>query len=177
MDAINKRGIVQNLTFKDVLWCLTVPATYDQDSRAAMERIAAMAGLIRSVAGVDNGGSPHPLKIVLEPEASSVWILNHFNRSDLTITAKLFALEFLEDYNSTSCFSANLERLTWFILLFDVYIIRAHVSMSQVVDAGGGTVDLVVHRRNNNTIREVVPGTGDLCGGMIMFLVYFYSVH
>jgi hypothetical protein len=37
-----------------------------------------------------------------------------------------------------------------------------------VVDAGGGTVDLVVHKKEGDALREVHPGTGGLCGGRVV---------
>lgn len=128
IDQIRKRAVVDQLQVKDVQWCITVPATYDQAARVTMEQIAMRAGLVLDPA-LDNGASPHPIVIVLEPEAASVWCLRHFAQSGGDVSQSI---------------ESGLPYL--------------------VVDAGGGTVDLVVHKKEGDALREVHPGTGGLCG-------------
>ena len=72
-----------SLTFRDVQWCLTVPAQWQQTQRVAMEAAAVTAGLVRAAEGPDNGGSPWPVSIVLEPEAASVFCFCLLRRNDV----------------------------------------------------------------------------------------------
>lgn len=54
------------LTKQDIQWCITVPSIWDNSAKERMRNCMIDAGLVD---GVD--GSPHPLMIVLEPEAAS----------------------------------------------------------------------------------------------------------
>jgi hypothetical protein len=90
IDQIRKRAVVDQLQVKDVQWCITVPATYDQAARVTMEQIAMRAGLVLDPA-LDNGASPHPIVIVLEPEAASVWCLRYFAQSGGDVSQSMFA--------------------------------------------------------------------------------------
>ncbi|KAG0579405.1 hypothetical protein KC19_4G096100 [Ceratodon purpureus] len=58
-----------HLTMADVQWCVTVPSIWDDHAKKQMQVCVARGGLIRSVDSP--AGSPHPLSIVLEPEAAS----------------------------------------------------------------------------------------------------------
>jgi hypothetical protein len=55
----------------DIQWCLTVPAIWENNEKQEMKEIAQLAGL------VGQGGSPHPLLIVLEPEAAALYCTKH----------------------------------------------------------------------------------------------------
>ena len=74
LDTINNTGAAVQM--KNVKWCLTVPATWDQSARVKMEEAAVKAGMIANADGPDNGGSHHSLAIILEPEAASVYCFN-----------------------------------------------------------------------------------------------------
>ena len=87
---ITSLNVLGQVTARDAQWSLTVPATWDQASRAAMERIAQTAGLIRGTLGTDNGGSIHPIRIVLEPEAASVYCYGFLHRTAQESFAKVF---------------------------------------------------------------------------------------
>lgn len=92
---------------KDIQWCITVPAIWNDNGKATMCEAMQMAGL---VCGPNSSkGSPHEVLCVLEPEAASM--------------ASLKELE---------AFSSNIDK---------PYI---------VVDVGGGTVDIVVHKKQNS---------------------------
>lgn len=66
-----------NLAPTDLKWCLTVPAQWSPEARRATYQAAVKAGLVRDPNNpADNGGSPHPLVIVLEPEAASIFCFN-----------------------------------------------------------------------------------------------------
>ena len=71
------------LTMSDVQWCVTVPSIWDDHAKKQMETCMARAGLIRS--SNSPSGSPHPLSIVLEPEAASCYC--HRNMPDLELKA------------------------------------------------------------------------------------------
>ena len=48
-----------------------MPATWDEDAKRVMKLCAELAGLVQ---GPENqSGSPHPLKLFIEPEAASVY--------------------------------------------------------------------------------------------------------
>ncbi|KAG0590424.1 hypothetical protein M758_1G094100 [Ceratodon purpureus] len=68
-----------DLTMESVQWCVTVPSIWDDHAKKQMEVCMARAGLIGSAQSA--GGSPHPLSIVLEPEAASCYC--HRNMPDL----------------------------------------------------------------------------------------------
>lgn len=70
-----------DLTMDSVQWCVTVPSIWDDHAKKQMEVCMARAGLIRTLQSPD--GSPHPLSIVLEPEAASCYC--HRNMPDLEL--------------------------------------------------------------------------------------------
>ncbi|KAG0580945.1 hypothetical protein KC19_4G212300 [Ceratodon purpureus] len=65
----NKFG--SHITLEDVEWCLTVPAVWNEHAKKEMRLCAEMAGLVQEQD--DDAGSPHPLKLLIEPEAASVY--------------------------------------------------------------------------------------------------------
>jgi hypothetical protein len=84
LEPINAQALSaggETITFKDIKWCLTVPAQWSMAARSAMHTAAKMAGMVRGE-GADNGGSAFPLLLVLEPEAASVFCLNRVANPD-----------------------------------------------------------------------------------------------
>eukprot|EP00243_Klebsormidium_subtile_P006773 TRINITY_DN2924_c0_g1_i2.p1 TRINITY_DN2924_c0_g1~~TRINITY_DN2924_c0_g1_i2.p1 ORF type:complete len:437 (-),score=77.34 TRINITY_DN2924_c0_g1_i2:1107-2417(-) len=57
-------------TEDSIQWCLTVPAMWSNKAKEVMKQVAANAGLV----GPTN---PHPVLIVLEPEAASIFANHH----------------------------------------------------------------------------------------------------
>ncbi|MCO5548964.1 hypothetical protein L7F22_002428 [Adiantum nelumboides] len=116
---------------RDVQWCLTVPAIWDERAKQVMKVCAEKAGMVKGgscpISGADP--SPFPLGIILEPEAASVYCQHKAKALKLMQGDKLL-----------------------------------------VVDVGGGTIDLVVHRKADNDpksfkVDEVVGSYGDTGGG------------
>ncbi|CAM6108423.1 unnamed protein product [Calypogeia fissa] len=64
------------LTMEDIQWCLTVPAIWDDRSKQEMKICASMAGMTKGaecpLESADMA-SPHPVIIVIEPEAASFY--------------------------------------------------------------------------------------------------------
>ena len=123
-----------------------------------MYRAAQQAGLIEDSAGT-NQGSKHPLSIVLEPEAASLYC---FNKRINPITAS--RAQAGEPYLVVG-------------LLMDEFICFSNYILP---DCGGGTVDLIVHKFARDEsgsfhVEEVSEASGDLCGGTFVdakFLEY-----
>lgn len=64
------------VTRRDVQWCLTVPAMWDDRAKHHMRSCAERAGMVAGLfCPAERAGeaSPHPLRIVLESEAASVY--------------------------------------------------------------------------------------------------------
>lgn len=61
-----QRKFGAHLTMAVVQWCITVPSIWNDFAKATMKSCMAAAGLVQ---GAD--GSPHPLIVVLEPEAAA----------------------------------------------------------------------------------------------------------
>lgn len=72
-----QRGYGERWSMRDVQWCLTVPAMWDDRAKQLMGSYAEEAGLVQK-SGSSSEGSPHPLRIVLEPEAASIYCLTAF---------------------------------------------------------------------------------------------------
>ncbi|CAM6123017.1 unnamed protein product [Calypogeia fissa] len=100
----NKFG--DHIVKKDVQWCLTVPAIWSDTAKQTMHICAQMSGLVQGRHSQDKDASAHPLVIVLEPEAASVYCQKKLKDCHFRKGSKFL-----------------------------------------VVDAGGGTVDLVVHEK------------------------------
>eukprot|EP00039_Didymoeca_costata_P004697 m.75612 g.75612 ORF g.75612 m.75612 type:complete len:561 (+) comp12511_c0_seq1:217-1899(+) len=64
---------------EDIQWCITVPAIWNESSKNIMRAAATQAGMIIGEGCPAGRGSPHPLEIVLEPEAASVYAITHCN--------------------------------------------------------------------------------------------------
>ncbi|CAM6111814.1 unnamed protein product [Calypogeia fissa] len=65
-----------HLTMEDIQWCLTVPAIWDDRSKQEMKICASMAGMTKGAeCPLDSAdmASPHPVIIVIEPEAASFY--------------------------------------------------------------------------------------------------------
>ncbi|KAH7306178.1 hypothetical protein KP509_22G000600 [Ceratopteris richardii] len=76
MDTM-KAGIRGDFSLRDVQWCLTVPAIWEEEAKQLMRTYAEMAGMITGNLCPNNcKASPYPLKIILEPEAASVYCQN-----------------------------------------------------------------------------------------------------
>ncbi|KAL2633476.1 hypothetical protein R1flu_004955 [Riccia fluitans] len=95
---------------KDIQWCLTVPALWDEAAKQQMVECAEIAGLVKGALCTDHLASPHAVIIVLEPEAASVYCQRKLKDTNFSKGSKFL-----------------------------------------VVDAGGGTVDLVVHEKVDNS--------------------------
>jgi len=68
----------EQLSMESVQWCVTVPSIWSDSAKRKMKQCMADAGLVVGSAGVGPNGSsqrqcasPHPLIMVLEPEAAS----------------------------------------------------------------------------------------------------------
>ena len=78
-----------HVTKHAIQWCVTVPSIWSNAAKATMKRCMAAAGL---VGGVD--GSPHPLIMVLEPEAASFYCRKLMSsEQDLGVGEKLLVAD------------------------------------------------------------------------------------
>ncbi|CAM6123589.1 unnamed protein product [Calypogeia fissa] len=118
---------------KEIQWCLTVPAMWEDAAKQRMKKCAERAGLVSGPSNKFGEGSPHPVIIVLEPEAASVYCLHYLKK------------------------------------IHDIYLAEKRKFL--IVDAGGGTVDLVLHEtvksaaNGSNQVKEICSGSsGGLCG-------------
>ncbi|CAM6117504.1 unnamed protein product [Calypogeia fissa] len=70
-----------HLTMKDIQWCLTVPAIWDDRSKQEMKICASMAGMTKGaecpLESADMA-SPHPVIIIIQPEAASFYFQRKF---------------------------------------------------------------------------------------------------
>lgn len=66
----------RNVCKRDIKWCITVPALWEECHRQSMEDCAEMAGLVLGPSCRDTTASPHDLITVLEPEAASIYCHN-----------------------------------------------------------------------------------------------------
>ncbi|CAM6123581.1 unnamed protein product [Calypogeia fissa] len=82
----------QTIGKKDIQWCLTVPAIWDNAAKEEMRRCAEIAGLVNGPLNVYAEASPHPVIIVLEPEAASVYCLRACN-TDLPSGSKILVVD------------------------------------------------------------------------------------
>ncbi|KAG0566540.1 hypothetical protein KC19_7G071100 [Ceratodon purpureus] len=76
------------LTKRSIQWCVTVPSIWDNGAKAMMKTCMTAAGLVN---GVD--GSPHPLIIVLEPEAASFFCHKSMSEQALRVGDKLLVAD------------------------------------------------------------------------------------
>lgn len=60
------------ISLDDVQWCLTVPAIWDDIAKKEMRECSELAGLVQGPLSKDTG-SPHSLRLFVEPEAASVY--------------------------------------------------------------------------------------------------------
>ena len=77
-----------HFTKEVIQWCITVPSIWDNSAKATMKACMVSAGL---VSGVD--GSPHPLVVVLEPEAASFHCHNVICEQILDVGDKLLVAD------------------------------------------------------------------------------------
>ncbi|KAH7445618.1 hypothetical protein KP509_01G017900 [Ceratopteris richardii] len=67
---------------KNVQWCLTVPAIWDEEAKQLMRLFAEKAGMIQGNLCLSNDeASPYPLRIILEPEAASAYCQDEARRN------------------------------------------------------------------------------------------------
>lgn len=78
-ELVTKYG--QHVTLESVQWCITVPSIWSNKAKLLMQKCMMQAGLLKSADSP--GGSPHPLSIVLEPEAASCYC--HHNMPELNL--------------------------------------------------------------------------------------------
>ena len=76
------------LTKKAIQWCVTVPSIWDNAAKAVMKTCMTAAGLVN---GVD--GSPHPLIMVLEPEAASFFCHKSMSEQVLKVGDKILVAD------------------------------------------------------------------------------------
>ncbi|XP_024371022.1 uncharacterized protein [Physcomitrium patens] len=76
------------LTKEAIQWCITVPSIWDLSAKAVMKNCMVNAGL---VGGID--GSPHPLVMVLEPEAASFHCHKVMSQEFLEVGDKLLVAD------------------------------------------------------------------------------------
>ncbi|CAM6123583.1 unnamed protein product [Calypogeia fissa] len=131
-----------HISRKDIQWCLTVPAIWEDLAKQQMKRCAERAGLVFGPSNTYGEASPHPIIIVLEPEAASVYCLHHLKK------------------------------------IHNNYLPPKRKIL--VVDAGGGTVDLVLHETVNssangtNQVKEICSGSsGALCGSTFVDAAFY----
>lgn len=64
----------KNMSKKDVQWCLTVPAIWDERAKQLMKTYAEKAGMVKDAkCQTHEDASPYPVDIILEPEAASIF--------------------------------------------------------------------------------------------------------
>ena len=136
-----KNRYSDRLTMRDVQWCLTVPALWDDHAKQLMKSYAEQAGMVVPRSNpCSSDASPHPLEIVLEPEAAALY-----------------------------CLSKNLRHVP----------IEEH-EMFLTADIGGGTVDIVVHKKLNktatNTKLQVCNCDSKICHLLFFILFFFCSL-
>lgn len=125
-----------HITMREVQWCITVPAIWDEQAKQQMIECAERAGMVVGdlcPAHMADSASPHAIHIVLESEAASVYCARR--RSASSQVPAGFQLRSGDEF--------------------------------MVADAGGGTVDIVVHKQvddNGLQFQEVAEGSGGMCG-------------
>ncbi|XP_053373565.1 heat shock 70 kDa protein 12A-like [Mercenaria mercenaria] len=109
----------------EILWVLTVPAIWSDAAKQFMREAAQKAGI-----------SGNQLKLVLEPEAASLYCQADYTRRDVQAGALV----------ELKSFQVGLK-----------YI---------VADLGGGTADIATHQvLEDGSLREIYRSTGDALGG------------
>ena len=89
-----KNRFGEHFDMHEVQWCLTVPAIWDDHAKQLMKSYAEQAGLIQSAnANTDSTASPHPLLIVLEPEAAAVYCLHKMKSLSFEIHDKFLTAD------------------------------------------------------------------------------------
>ncbi|KAH7427876.1 hypothetical protein KP509_10G065100 [Ceratopteris richardii] len=69
-----RTAIRKDFSMKDVQWCLTVPAVWDERAKQQMKICAEKAGMVKGPnCPNDAASSPRALHIILEPEAASAY--------------------------------------------------------------------------------------------------------
>ena len=89
-----KNRFGEHFDMHEVQWCLTVPAIWDDHAKQLMKSYAEQAGLIQSAnANLDSTASPHPLVIVLEPEAAAIYCLHKMKTLSFEIKDKFLTAD------------------------------------------------------------------------------------
>lgn len=89
-----KNRFGEHFDMHEVQWCLTVPAIWDDHAKQLMKSCAEEAGLIQSAyTNTDSTASPHPLLIVLEPEAAAVYCLHKMKSLSFDIEDKFLTAD------------------------------------------------------------------------------------
>jgi molecular chaperone DnaK (HSP70) len=78
----------RELTMKSIQWCETVPSIWSNAAKATMKQCMAAAGLVDGA-----HGSPHPLVMVLEPEAASFHCHKVMSEQTLRVGDKLLVAD------------------------------------------------------------------------------------
>ncbi|KAG2500197.1 hypothetical protein HYH03_001777 [Edaphochlamys debaryana] len=162
----------------DIGWCLTVPAMWDEEAKAKMRRAAGRAGMFRP-------SDPSSFTLTLEPEAAALAAAARETRKHelatrvgdtfaaLTSSRRAWAtrvagtiavLTRADAVARTPLRDVSKERSTKgrATALSDGDVLL-------VLDCGGGTVDVTLHRVKGRghrmRLEEVAPGKGVLAGG------------
>ncbi|KAG0620323.1 hypothetical protein M758_4G207200 [Ceratodon purpureus] len=77
-----------HFTMEMLQCCITVPAIWDDSAKATMKSCMEAAGLVKGVSG-----SPHPLIVVLEPEAASFYCHKAMSEPTLDVGHKLLVAD------------------------------------------------------------------------------------
>ncbi|KAG2500198.1 hypothetical protein HYH03_001778 [Edaphochlamys debaryana] len=141
-------------------WCLTVPAMWDEEAKAKMRRAAGRAGMFRPA-------DPSSLTITLEPEAAALAAAARVSRKqELTTRVRdtVAALTGADEVARTPLRDISKGRSTK-----GRATVLSDGDVLLVLDCGGGTVDVTLHRVKGRgqrmRLEEVVPGKGVLAGG------------
>eukprot|EP01084_Bolivina_argentea_P058290 106435_1 len=162
---IKKQLKKPNINKDNIQWILTIPAIWNNSAKTKMRNWAIEAGLI-------SGNYINQLRMVLEPECAALhiqWLLkteqlkeklnvihstNNYNNS--TFDEKKphhIALNPTDDPEEKHCNNIELSSGDRYIL----------------VDAGGGTVDIVSHEIINDFgVKEIVPARGGAYGSNVI---------
>ncbi|KAH7296272.1 hypothetical protein KP509_26G016700 [Ceratopteris richardii] len=84
-------AIREDFSMNEVQWCLTVPAIWDEEAKQLMRTFAEKAGMTKGDLCPNNDeASPYPLRILLEPEAGSVYCQDEASRNLQALRATKF---------------------------------------------------------------------------------------
>ncbi|KAH7296580.1 hypothetical protein KP509_26G029100 [Ceratopteris richardii] len=142
-------AIRKDFSMNEVQWCLTVPAIWDEDAKQLMRTFAEKAGMTKGDLCPNNDeASPYPLRIILEPEAASVYCQDVASRN-------------LQVFKGDKILIADLGGGTIDLAVHEVLEINASSEITKVREAtssygapgGGSFVDLQFFHLVNRKIK------------------------